>query len=99
MPVMEIRIVWIGVAKRRMGVGMRMRLGARCPGRVGVLVMLVVPMQVIVREGLMSMFMLMVLAHVEPHAEPYARARDRQANRERVAEDDDRCQRAEKRRR
>ena len=49
-PVVQIGIVRVAVTRRRVDVRVGMRLGHRRPGRMLVLVVLVVPMGVLVRQ-------------------------------------------------
>ena len=63
-PVVQIGIVPVRVVKRRMRVTVRVRFGARRPGRVRVLVVLVVPVQVLVLHQCVHMFVIVALTEM-----------------------------------
>src|SRR5262245_54666551 len=88
--VVQIRIVAVRMAKRHVDVPVRMRLAMRIRGPVGVLVMLVVPVQVVVLQPVVDVFVCVTLGQVEPDANADERAGDPQAGGERLAEHDDR---------
>ena len=70
-PVVDIRIVRVGVSLRLVDVGVRV-LGLRLHVRVvSVLVVLVVPMRVGMLYPLVSMFVFVPLREVEPHPDTH----------------------------
>ena len=67
-PVMDVRIVRMLVSQRLVPMHVHVGLLGRVLGRVGVSMVLVMPMQVAVLRRLVGMHMLVSLAHVQPDA-------------------------------
>ena len=70
-PVMQIRIMRMGVFQRRVDVRMGVRFDAVPCGIVGVLVVIVVRVAMIVFERFMLVCVRMALADVQPHADSH----------------------------
>lgn len=68
-PVMEIRVVRVGMAQPRMLMWMGVRLAGRLAPAVLVLMMLVVDVQVVVRELPMLVLVFMMLGQMKPDAQ------------------------------
>lgn len=96
-PMMKVGVVHVRVAKSHVGVPVRVWFAARYPRLVGVLVVLVVPVEVFVLHWLMDMFVLVVLAHVEPHAEAHEGAADHHTSGQRLSQRCKRCDGSEER--
>jgi len=67
MPMMNVRIVWMTVAERLVLVLVRVRLGAVPSEVMAVAMMLVMRMDVVVRQGLVPVQMLVVLEEMQHH--------------------------------
>ncbi len=67
MPVVQIRVMRVCVVQRLMGMRMRMRLACRISWRVDVTMMLIVPVRMLVLDGLMTVLVLVMLGQVQPH--------------------------------
>jgi hypothetical protein len=64
---MEVRHVRVTVPHRLVTVPMRMRLAGRISGTMLVSMVFIVTVAMVVFQGLVEMFMLVVLGQVEPH--------------------------------
>lgn len=71
MPVVEVRIVRVGMAQPRMLVRMGVRLAPRLPPRVLMLMMLVVDVHVVVGELPVLVRVVMMLGQVKPDAQTH----------------------------
>ena len=96
MAMVKVRVVRMPVPKPFMPVPMRMRLRHRSV--MGVLVMFVMDVPVFVLDRLVRMFMTVSLGQMKPEAERHKHAGNDQLSRNRLAEQDDRDDRAEERR-
>jgi hypothetical protein len=96
MAMVRVGVMRMLVPKPLMPVPMRMRLGRRTV--MGVLVMFVVFVLVLVLDRLVGMFMAMSFGQMKPEAERHKRTGNDQLSRHRLAEQDDRDDRAKERR-
>ena len=69
MSVMNVRVVRVPVYERLVPMPVGMRLAHRVIGRVRVLMVLVMDVQVLVLEHLVGVLVFVPLRHVEPHAD------------------------------
>ena len=92
---MEIRVVWMTVHERLVPVRVTVRLARRIIGRMSVLVMFVVDMEVLVLHHLVRVLVFMAFAQVQPHAEAHQYRADHQRYGRRLVEDGERDQRAD----
>jgi hypothetical protein len=81
MPVMDVGIVRMRVPDPNMPMPVRMRFGARSPRLMRVLVVLVMAVQMLVRQLIVQMFVVMALADMKPDTDTHERATDCQAGR------------------
>jgi hypothetical protein len=96
MAMVEVRIVRMSVPEPLMPVPMRMRLRHRSV--MGVLVMFVVDVPVLVFDRLVRVFVTVPFGQMKPKAKRHKRAGNDQLSRQRLAEQDDRDDRAKERR-
>ncbi len=73
--VMEVRHVRVTMPHRLVTVPMRMRLSGRIGRTVLVSMVFIVTMAMVVFQGLMKMFVLVVLRQVEPHPDHHQQKR------------------------
>jgi hypothetical protein len=99
MSVVQIGVMRVLVHERHMPVAMRVRLARGIAGHVFVPVMFVMRMAMFVLEGLVPMLVLMRLGEMQRDADRHQSARDDELSCQRLAEQGDRDQRADKRRR
>ena len=67
-PVMKVRDVMMAMPHRLVFVSMGMRLSGGIAGKVLMLVMLIVAMEMLMFQGFMSMVVLMVLGQMQPYS-------------------------------
>ena len=97
--VVDVGVVRVAVDERRVAVAVDVRLARRVERRMGVPVMLVMHVGVLVNQLLVAVLVLVMLGEMEPEPRRHQRAGDDEARRDRVAEQQDREQRADERRR
>ena len=95
-PVMQVRVVRMGVAQRRVAVPMRMRFADRPLVRVPVVC--IVSMVVLVFERLVRMLVLMAFGEMHPKPEPHQETGEREVRGHRLVQEADRQHRPDKRR-
>jgi hypothetical protein len=96
MTVVDVGIVLMAMAQLFVCVEMAVRLVRRCSGQVGVLVVLVVPVAMIVRETVVLVLMLVTLGDVKPHADRHQRAASDHPTGQRLTKDENAGDRADK---
>jgi hypothetical protein len=69
MPMMDVRVMRVGMCKPRVSVAMGMRFARRIAWRVLVLVVLVVVMEMFVFQRLMNVLVFVSLGDVQPDAD------------------------------
>ena len=99
MSVVQIGVMRVLVHERHMPVAMRVRLARRIAGHVRMPVMFVMRVAMLVLERLVPMLVLMRLGEMQRDADRHQSARDDELSCQRLAEQGDRDQRADKRRR
>jgi hypothetical protein len=69
MPMMDVRVMWVGMSQPRVSVAMGMRFARRIAWRVLVLVVLVVVVEMCVFQRLMDVLVFVSLGDVQPDAD------------------------------
>lgn len=85
MAMMQIRIMRVFVAERRVAVPMRMRLGHRAVMDMAVVVVMAVKM--IVLDGIVHMIMFVAFGQMQPQADPHQESRSQERDGRRLAKD------------
>ena len=94
---MHVGCVWVRVMQPTVAMAVGVRLAWRIIRTVFVLMVLVVHVLVLVHHRLVQMLMIVVFGHVQPDADRHQDAGSRKLDRQRFAEQDYGCYRAEKR--
>ena len=86
-PVVDVRVVDVGVGHRLVPVRVAVRFAGRVVGAVFVPVVFVVDVAVVMLHRLVPVFVFVPLRQVQPDADPHERRRNTEADRKPVLED------------
>ena len=89
MPVVDVRVMSVGMSQFRVAVGMTVRFSGRVRRSVLVLVMFVVDVAVFVLHRLVLVFVFVPLREVQPDADAHQRGRHSEENGESVLKNDE----------